>query len=328
MKLRVSSRLLPLLVTSALLLLLFMAGALRFEGFGSLRVVMNLFTDNSFLGIVAIGMTLVILSGGIDLSVGAVLACSAVLCAVLVERLGWHPLQAIPLVILCGSLFGLVMGALINNYAMQPFIVTLAGMFFARAVATILSQQSIPIEHGFYAAVNNFGLMLPGRAWFGSGAMAFLAVFLAALCLLHWTRTGASIYALGGNATAAELMGVAVGRVRVLVYVLSASLAAFAGVVYSFYTASGYALAGIGLELDAIAAVVIGGALLSGGYGWVCGTLLGVLLMGLVQTWISFDGSLNSWWTRIVIGMLVLVFICLQQWLSGRPGQTWGRPHA
>lgn len=325
MSLRPDPRLLPLLVTALLLLLLFVAGALRFEGFGSLRVVMNLFTDNAFLGITAIGMTFVILSGGIDLSVGAVIAFSAVLCAVLVERFGWHPLQAIPLVIFCASLLGLVMGSLIHHYGMQPFIVTLAGMFFARALATILSPQSIAIEHGFYDAVNGFGVMLPGGAWFGSAAMALLAVFLAAIHLLHCTRTGTYIYAVGGNAAAAALMGVPVGRIRILVYVLSACLASFAGVVYSFYTASGYALAGVGLELDAIAAVVIGGALLSGGWGFVSGTLLGVLVMGLIQTWISFDGSLNSWWTRIVIGILVLVFICLQQWLSGRAGTGEGK---
>lgn len=314
MKLRVSRRYLPLLVTASLLLLLFLAGALRFEGFGSLRVVTNLLTDNAFLGIAAIGMTLVILSGGIDLSVGAVLAFSGVLCALLIERLGWHPLQAIPVVVLSGALLGLVMGILIHAYRMQPFIVTLAGMFFARGLATVLSQQSLAIEHEFYDAVNAFGIVLPGGAFVGSAAVALTVVFFAAVVLLHWTRTGTFIYALGGSAASAGLMGVPVGRVRVLVYVLSAALAALAGVVYSFYTASGYALAGVGLELDAIAAVVIGGALLSGGKGYVTGTLLGVMIMGLIQTWISFDGSLNSWWTRIAIGILVLLFVCLQQW--------------
>jgi ribose/xylose/arabinose/galactoside ABC-type transport system permease subunit len=190
MSLRLNPRLLPVMVTVALLLLLFIAGAIRFESFGSLRVVMNLFTDNAFLGITAIGMTFVILSGGIDLSVGAVIALSGVLCAVLIEQLGWHPLQAIPLVIVCGSLLGLVMGALIQCYNMQPFIVTLAGMFFARALATILSEQSIPIEHGFVDAINNFGIMLPGRAWFGSAAMALIGIFILAVWLLHYTRLG------------------------------------------------------------------------------------------------------------------------------------------
>jgi simple sugar transport system permease protein len=317
---RVNSRLLPVLVTLGLLLLLFVLGGLRFDGFASSRVLFNLFTDNAFLAIAAFGMTFVILSGGIDLSVGAVLALTGVLAAVLVESLGWHPLLAIPVVVLIGTLMGTVMGALIHCYRLQPFIVTLAGMFFARGLATILSEQSIPIEHVFYERVNDFGLMLPGRAWFGSAAMMLLLVLGFSIWLAHYTRAGGYIYALGGNRQSAELMGVPVGRTTIGIYALSSTLAALAGVTYSFYTASGYALAGIGLELDAIAAVVIGGTLLSGGVGYVHGTLLGVLVMGLIQTWISFDGSLNSWWTRIVIGLLVLVFIVLQRWLGHRVG--------
>ncbi len=310
------SRQLPVLVTALLLVVLFIAGALQFEGFGSARVVSNLFTDNAFLAITAIGMTFVILSGGIDLSVGSVVALSGVLCAVLIEKLGWHPLQAIPVVILCGTLMGTVMGSLIHFYKMQAFIVTLAGMFFARALATILSEQSIPIEHPFYDAVNNFGFLLPGRAWFGSATMILIVIFALAIWLLHYTRTGGYIYALGGNAQSAALMGVPIGFTTVSIYALSSTLAAISGVVYSFYTSSGYALAGIGLELDAIAAVVIGGTLLSGGVGYVHGTLLGVFIMGLIQTWISFHGSLNSWWTKIVIGALVLIFIALQRGIA------------
>ena len=312
----VNARQLPVFVTAALLLMLFLAGALQFEGFASARVVLNLFTDNAFLAIAAIGMTFVILSGGIDLSVGAVVALSGVLCAIFVERLGWHPLQAIPLVILLGAGFGAGMGALIHCYRLQAFIVTLAGMFFARSLATVLSAQSIPIEHDFYDAVNDFGLMLPGRAWFGSATIALLVVLGLAVWFAHWTRAGGFVYALGGNAESAALMGVPVGRTRIIVYALSGTLAATAGVVYTFYTASGYALAGVGLELDAIAAVVIGGTLISGGTGYVLGTLLGVLVMGLIQTWISFQGDLNSWWTRIVIGALVLIFIMLQRWIG------------
>ena len=111
----------------------------------------------------------------------------------------------------------------------------------------------------------------------------------------------------------ARLMGVPVGRTTIQIYALSSTLAAFSGIVFSFYTSSGYALAATGLELDAIAAVVIGGTLLTGGSGYVAGTLIGVMLMGLVQTYISFNGSLNSWWTKIVIGSLVLIFVILQR---------------
>lgn len=325
--LRLNSRHIPVLVTLLLLALLFAAGSLRFTGFGSARVIADLLTDNAFLGITAIGMTFVILSGGIDLSVGAVIALSSVLCAVLIEHLGLHPLAAIPLVIVSGTLLGTSMGALIHWFRLQPFIVTLAGMFFARGLATILGEQSIPIEHPFYTAVNGFGLVLPGGARIGSASLLLVLIFVLALWLLHFTRLGGYTYALGGNAQSAALMGVPVGLTTLFIYGLSGTLAALAGVVYSFYTSSGYALSGIGLELDAIAAVVIGGTLLSGGSGYVHGTLLGVLIMGLIQTWISFDGTLNSWWTRIVIGLLVLAFISLQRWLSNSLQRQQGARH-
>jgi simple sugar transport system permease protein len=318
------SKHLPVLATTALLMALFVIGGIQFDGFASTRVVFNLFTDNAFLAVTAIGMTFVILSGGIDLSVGAVVALSGVLCAVLIEQLGWHPLLAIPLVVASGAVLGAVMGLLIHCFRLQPFIVTLAGMFFARGLATIVSEQSIPIEHGFYDAVNAFGFVLPGGAWVGSATIALAGVFALAIWLAHYTTLGGYIYALGGSRESAELIGVPVGRTTVFVYALSGTLAATAGVLYSFYTAAGYALAGIGLELDAIAAVIIGGTLLAGGIGYVHGTLLGVLLMGLIQTWISFQGSLNSWWTKIFIGALVLVFIVIQRWLaaSRRFGQA------
>ncbi len=307
-----TSRYLPVAATGALFILLLVAGAWQFPGFASPRVLLNLLTDNAFLAIAALGMTFVILSGGIDLSVGSVMALSSVLFALLVESFGWHPLQAIPLVLMLSAIFGAFMGALIHVYRLQPFIVTLAGMFFARGLATIISEQSIPIEDPFVDAVNNFGFYVFDRAWLSSAAMLMVIVFAFGLWLAHFTRLGSYIYALGGNATSAALLGVPVGLTTVSIYALSSTLAAVSGIVYSFYTASGYALSGLGLELDAIAAVVIGGTLLSGGYGFVLGTVAGVMTMGLIQTWISFHGSLNSWWTRIFIGGLVLTFIIIQ----------------
>lgn len=310
------SRYLPVTVTAALFLLLLLAGAWQFPGFASPRVLLNLLTDNAFLAIAALGMTFVILSGGIDLSVGSVMALSSVLFAVLVQHAGWHPLQVIPFVLVVSAIFGAFMGALIHIYKLQPFIVTLAGMFFARGLATIISEQSIPIEDPFVDAFNNFGFYVFDQAWFSSAAMLLIVVFALGLWLAHFTRLGGFIYALGGNAHSAALLGVPVGMTTIRVYALSSTLAALSGIVYSFYTASGYALSGLGMELDAIAAVVIGGTLLSGGYGFVMGTMIGVLIMGLIQTWISFHGSLNSWWTRIFIGGLVLGFIVIQQRLT------------
>ncbi len=312
---RINRRYFPLLVTCFLFALLFVVGSLRFEGFGSLRVFANLFTDNAFLVIAAIGMTFVIISGGIDLSVGAVIALTGVVCGVLIQH-GWHPLQVFPVVLVCGALFGAGMGALIHYYKLQPFIVTLAGMFFARGLATTISEQSIPIEHAFYDSLFDFGFNLPGNAWVGTSTIILFCVLIAAMIFAHFSKMGGRIYAIGGNSQSAELMGVPVGSTTIAIYTISSTLAVLAGIVFTFYTYSGYALAAVGVELDAIAAVVIGGTLLTGGSGYVFGTLVGVLIMGVIQTYISFDGTLNSWWTKIVIGLLLLVFIALQKFLS------------
>ncbi len=311
-----SSKYFSLSVTCVLFVLLFSIGAVQFSGFGSVRVFANLFTDNAFLIITAIGMTFVIISGGIDLSVGAVIALTGVACASMIDQFQWHPLVVFPLLLVGGTLFGVVMGALIHYYQLQPFIVTLAGMFLARGLATTISEQSIPIEHEFYDKVADFGFALPGNGWLGSSTLIMLAVILLAIYIAHYTRLGGYIYALGGNRQSAQLMGVPMARTTITIYAISGFLSSLGGIVFSFYTFSGYSLAGVGLELDAIAAVVIGGTLLTGGVGFVFGTLVGVLIMGTIQTYISFDGTLNSWWTKIVIGILLFLFIGMQRLLT------------
>jgi simple sugar transport system permease protein len=314
----IHSKYFSLCVTSSLFVLLFAIGSVQFEGFASLRVFANLFSDNAFLIVTAIGMTFVILSGGIDLSVGAVIALTGVVCALLIGEYQWHPLVVFPVVLLGGGLFGAGMGALIHGYQLQPFIVTLAGMFLARGLATTLSEQSLPIDHAFYDAVADFGFLLPGNGWVGSSTLILFAVMVVAILVAHFTRLGGYIYAIGGNRQSAQLMGVPLGATTIAIYASSGFLSALAGILFSFYTFSGYALAGVGLELDAIAAVVIGGTLLSGGVGYVFGTLIGVLIMGVIQTYIAFDGTLNSWWTKIVIGVLIFLFIAMQRAIAKR----------
>ncbi len=305
----------PLAVTLSLFFLLFGVGAIKFEGFGSAPVFFNLFTDNAFLIIAAVGMTFVILSGGIDLSVGSVIALTGVITSVLISKYHWHPLLVFPVVLALGTAFGALMGAIIYVYKMQPFIVTLAGMFFARGLASVISEESIPIDHEFYNQVSAFGFELPGGAWLGTSSIIALVVVALAVVVAHFTRFGGRVYAMGGDANSAALMGIPVAKTTISIYALNAFLATLAGIVYSFYTFSGYSLAAVGVELDAIAAVVIGGTLLTGGYGYLVGTLIGVLIMGVVQTYISFDGTLSSWWTKIVIGLLLFCFIGLQQLL-------------
>ena len=325
-RLRRDPRLVSLAVTIALFAGMSIAGGALYDGFLRPQVFLNLFIDNGFLLVVAVGMTFVILTGGIDLSVGAVVAFSTVLLASLVQRHGWHPLSAIGVVLALGTAFGALMGVLIQRYRLQPFVVTLAGMFLARGAATLVSVESIGIDHAFHVAIASLRIPVGGGASLSAGAVIALVVVMAGALLAGRTRFGRSVYAIGGSEASARLMGLPVDRTLVQVYALSGFCSALGGVVYTFYMLSGYSLHAMGLELDAIAAVVIGGTLLAGGSGYVLGTVFGVLVLGLIQTLIVFDGTLSSWWTRIAIGVLLLAF-CLLQRLLARTGPAGGGGH-
>lgn len=308
-----NERHLPVLATLLVLVLLYGFGMVEYRNFASTLVLGNLLTDNAFVIIAAIGMTFVILSGGIDLSVGSMIAFVGVLTGVLVSEAGWHPLAAIALALAIGTAIGAAMGFLIEACDIQPFIVTLAGMFFLRGMAFVISLESVPISHPFVDAFTDISIPLPGRGSLSSSALVMLATLGLAILVLHFTRFGTNVYAIGGDRNSAALLGVPIRRTLVRIYALSGFCSALAGAVYALYTASGYPLAAIGVELDAIAAVVIGGTLLTGGVGLVLGTLFGGLIQGVIQTLIAFDGSLNSWWTKIVIGVLLFLFIVLQR---------------
>jgi simple sugar transport system permease protein len=197
-------------------------------------------------------------------------------------------------------------------------IVTLAGMFLARGACYLISIDSISIGDETYAALSQARVPLWDGAALSVGAIVALGVLAAGAYLAHATAFGRTVYAIGGNEQSALLMGLPVARTKVLVYALSGLCSALAGVVFTLYMLSGYGLHAMGLELDAIAAVVIGGTLLSGGVGYVAGTLFGVLILGIIQTLISFDGTLSSWWTRIVIGALLFLFCLLQRLFESR----------
>jgi galactofuranose transport system permease protein len=310
-----NARALPLLATLVIFLVAYAVCYLQFPTMLSTRVIGNLLTDNAYLGIVAVGMTIVILSGGIDLSVGSVIAFSGVFIAVTLRETGLHPLVVFGLLLALTTLFGTAMGAFIHALRMPPFIVTLAGMFLARGAAYMLTIDSVPIRHPFYGTLQDAYYLMPGKGRLTLIGVLMLVSVAAGMILAHKTRFGARVFALGGGEATARLMGVDVGRTTILIYAFSGFMAGLSGIVFSIYTGSGYPLATVGTELSAIAAVVIGGTLLSGGAGYVFGTLIGVLIMGLIQTYLVFDGSLSSWWTKIVIGALLLLFIGLQKGL-------------
>ena len=307
-----NARLLPLFATIAIFLLALVICFIQFPNMFSTRVLGNLLTDNAYLGIVAVGMTVVILAGGIDLSVGSVIAFSGVFIAVVLRDTGLHPMVVFAMLLAITTAFGAAMGGLVHALVMPGFIVTLAGMFLARGAAYMLSIDSVPIQHEFYDVLQSY-ILLPGRGRLTLIGITMLVVFVIGMLIVHKTRFGTAVYAFGGGEATARLMGVRQGRVTVMIYAFSGFMAGLSGIVFSIYTGSGYSLATVGTELTAIAAVVIGGTLLTGGAGYMFGTFIGVLTMGLIQVYIVFDGTLSSWWTKIVIGGLVLAFILLQK---------------
>jgi len=310
-------RLLPLTVTIALFVAMAAFGAIRYESFLSLQVFLNLIIDNAFLCVVAVGMTFVILSGGIDLSVGAVIALTTMIAASLLDA-GWNPYATMAAVLVFGAAFGALQGYLIQRFNLAPFLVTLAGMFMARGCCYLISTESIPIVDATYSAIAQARIPMGFGASLTLGGLIALVLVGAAMRVAHSTEFGRTVYAIGGGESSARLMGLPVDSTKVGVYLLSGACAALGGIVMTFYMLSGYSLHAVGLELDAIAAVVIGGTLLAGGVGYVAGTLFGVLILGIIQTLIAFDGSLSSWWTRIVVGALLLLFCLLQRLFEGR----------
>lgn len=296
----------------AVYLVLYAAAAARYDGFFSLPVFVNFLTNNAVLGIVAVGMTFVILSGGIDLSVGAVMSLSSIVIAVLIANHDWHPVAAMAMALVGGAALGAAMGAIIHGTGIRPFIITLAGMFFARGLAFLIHLESIAIGDPRHVEL----------AMVRYGPLPMTAILLLAFVAMGWyvaalTRFGRNVYALGGNEEAARLMGLPVGPTKIGVYAVSGLCSASAGAVLTLYLSSGNHQEGIGMELDAIAAVVVGGTLLTGGVGSVFGTLVGVLMLGLILTSITtYEGTSSSGMTRVAIGILLLAFVLLQKLLT------------
>ncbi|MGX1591548.1 galactofuranose ABC transporter, permease protein YjfF [Glutamicibacter sp. NPDC055491] len=315
-KLNVDRRYLPVLGTVVVFGLMLVIGGVRYENFLSPAVLSNLFINNAHLIVLAAGMTFVILTGGIDLSVGAVLALSSVITATMLHA-GIPLSLVLPIAILSGSIIGLGMGVMIQYFEVQPFVATLAGMFLARGLCFIFAPESVPIRNEGFVALSSWGVSA-GRWRLTAAVVIAVLVIAGSWWVLHRTRFGRTVYAVGGGEQSATLMGLRVARTKVVVYVISGTCAALGGILFAMFSRSGYALTGVGMELDAIAAVVIGGTLLVGGMGFILGSVVGVMVLGLIQTIITFEGTLSSWWTKIVIGGLLLIFVVLQRILTLR----------
>jgi galactofuranose transport system permease protein len=299
------------LASLALFVVMFTAVVVRYDFASPAQVFLNLLVDNAYLIVLAVGMTFVILTGGIDLSVGSVVALSTVIVATALKE-GWPMPLAVGAALVVGPLLGLLMGLVIENFDVQPFIVTLAGMFLARGLCYVISVDTLPIKDPLLRRIGlDYVYLYEDKFIRWAVVIAIVAVIIAAYAL-HQTRFGRTVYAVGGNRQSARLMGLNVPRAHVSVYAISGFCAALAGLLLAVQKLSGYSLNGIGMELDAIAAAVIGGVLLSGGVGFVFGSLIGVLVLGTIQTFVTAE-NLDSYWTRIMTGVLLLVFVLVQR---------------
>jgi len=318
-------RYLPTAGTLAALVVLLIVGQLRYStdsrDFITMRLFSNLFIDNSYLLVLAIGMTFVIISGGIDLSVGGVVALVGLVVAKLL--LAGVPLPLVLVVgVLVGTAVGALIGVMVQYFRIQPFIASLAGLFLARGLANLIGTTAIGIKDEGFASLASWKIKFGVKPdiWYVNLSMivAFV-VLLVAIYLLHYTRFGRTVYGLGAGdgGQAAGLMGLRPGMTKMWVYVISGTFAGVGGILFALYTKSGYNLSGVGMELDAIASVVIGGALLTGGVGYVLGTLAGVTLYGLILVICNREG-LEPWWNRILIGAILLGFVLLQRVLVAK----------
>ena len=309
---------LPQLATAAVLAVLYISASFLYEGFFSLRGIVNLLTDNAALGIAAVGLTLVIFSGGIDLSVGAVAGFASIFTATLIEQRGVHPLLAAAAALAVGGALGAGMGAIIHWFRQPPFLITLAGMFLMRGCAYWITTESIGVTHPFYERLSMFEITFGESFYITAAPLCLLLALAIGAVLAHYTRFGRNLLAIGSNEQSALLMGLPLGASRIAVYAFNSICATCAGLVLVLYTGSGNPSFGLGLELDAIAVVVIGGTLLIGGRGHMVGTLLGLFIFGVIQAALIFDGRLSPAWSRIVVGALLLAFILLQRALLSR----------
>ncbi len=312
--------------TIGVFLLIYGFGAIMYgkKGFTTIRTFLNMFIDNAYFGISAVGMTMVLITGGIDLSVAAVASLTGMFIAYGNSVLGIDPFLCIAFSMVIGIGLGALMGAIIHYLNVPPFITTLAGMFLARGVCSIISRESIAINNDAFNALAGWKIylmrMVDGEwvkvkpiAFINFNVLLFVFMLILGAFLLQSTRFGRNVYAIGGNEQSAKLMGLPVARTKITVYAFNGLCSVLMGVSYALYVKSGWNLALSGGELDVIASAVIGGTLLTGGVGYMLGTFFGVMLKSIIPALITFNGNLLSWWGKIATGLLLLLFIGIQR---------------
>ncbi|MCL2315874.1 MAG: sugar ABC transporter permease YjfF [Actinomycetia bacterium] len=313
------------LITFALFIAIYVVGVLvyRSKNFGSLNSFFDMLNSNPGLIVIAAGMAMVMISGGIDISVGGQVAMYCMMFAFFMEKKGANAYTMILIVLLTGIVFGFVQGILVAYFRIQPFIVTLAGMFFARGMTAIISTQTIDITNRSFMRLATFKIKFPFGGYTNAGGVyqqpfIYLSVVLALVAvavvyaIMTWTRFGRSVYAVGGSEQSALLMGLNVKRIKLGVYTFMGFLTAFGGFLFCLFSTGGAVEKAQGFEMQAIASSVIGGTLLTGGVGNILGSFIGVLVQTTITKFINFNGTLANGWSSIVLGAIMSFFIILQ----------------
>ena len=320
-----------LLSITIIVFFLMYIGAIIFQGqgFRNPQAFLNLLNANAALIILSCGLSLVMITGGIDISVGGVTALVSMCCAVYLDFKGGNVFVSILIALAIGLLFGAFQGFLVAYLDIQPFIITLAGMFFARGMTTIVNTKPFNVANEAFKALKNTRVVVPGLgttnrrgiyvdAYVEIGVIVAILVVIVMFCMLRWTKLGRNFYAVGGNRQSALMLGINVKRTRFLSHLFCGLLAGIGGFVYFLHVGSGSASHATGAEMDAIASSIIGGTMLTGGVGNIAGTFFGVLSLGTIQNIVSTAGLDQAWWTGITRALMLCLFLVIQSVVMAR----------
>ena len=306
-------------------------GAIVFQGEGFLKPqsFLNILNSNAALIVLACGLSLVMINGSIDISVGGVTALVSMCCAVYLDFHGGNLVVSLLIALGIGLAFGLFQGFLVAYLDIQPFIVTLAGMFFARGLTTIVNTKPFNVANEAFNELKMTRVIVPGLgstnrrgvyvdAYVEIGVVAALIIVVLLFCILRWTKLGRSFYAVGGNRQSALMLGINVKRTKFIAHLMCGLLAGIGGYIYFLHVASGSATHAVGAEMDAIASSIIGGTMLTGGVGNIIGTLFGVMSLGTIQNIVASAGLDEAWWTGITRAGMLCLFLVIQSLVVAR----------
>ncbi|HIY31437.1 MAG TPA: sugar ABC transporter permease YjfF [Candidatus Mediterraneibacter avicola] len=320
-----------LLLITVIVFVLMYAGAMIFLGEGFLKAqnFFNILMSQSALIITSCGMSIVMINGGIDISVGGVVALVSMCSAVYLDFMGGNLFVSVLIALGIGLAYGIVQGFLVAYLEIQPFIVSLAGMFFARGLTSIVHSAPFNVENEAFMALKDTRIVVPGLgsvnrigkyvdAYINIGVIVAILVVVILFIVLRWTKLGRAFYAVGGNRQSALMLGINVKRTRFLAHLLCSLLAGVAGYVYFLYVGSGSPSHATGMEMNAIASSIIGGTMLTGGVGNIFGTFLGVLSLSTIQNIVSSIGLDEAWWTGITVAAMLCLFLVIQSIVMAR----------